>query len=261
MKNQLLRIINDPRRNIVVTGVAAFAGGAVAGYFLGRRRARTWVTDEYGTYEIPSQLTVVSDRGEGDDHVESAGAVIDADAYKELVKREDTIETLDVEDVVLSAGSGDVSEIIGEITSIEEDEAGLVVSASVFAGNDESWDYQAELANRSESEPYVIHKDEFFEQDNDYTQTTLTYYEGDNQLVDEEDVPIYNKERVVGELKFGHGTGGDPNVFFVRNDKNRAEYEIIRHEGMFAVEVHGLDPDDIKDRTLKHSMDRFPRDD
>lgn len=127
---------------------------------------------------------------------------------------------------------------------------------NIFAQDDADWDYEAEVESRSQEAPYVIHKDEFWAEEMNYTQTTLTYYAGDNIMADEDDTPVYNYELITGPLKFGHGSQ-DPNVFHVRNEKRRAEYEILYHTGMFSSEVLGLDiEDNQRVKNLKHSTNR-----
>lgn len=250
MKEQLLRVMNNPRRPIAIAGVTAFAAGSAVGYFLGRRKT----SGAYGVHEIPAQLAFDVDRSNVDDRRdEEPAAVIEAEAYDQITEGRqfvsDKLADLELREITLDPSAD------GDVRLVEP------VTENVFAGNDDTWDFEAELARRSTNEPYVIHKDEYFEVEDDYSQVTLTYYEGDNIMAAEDDTPVYNYDRVVGELKFGHGSGGDPNVFYVRNDKLRAEYEILRHEGHFAVEVEGLDPSDSERRTIRHSADRFPKDD
>lgn len=105
----------------------------------------------------------------------------------------------------------------------------------------DNWDYEVELRARAlnGNTPYVIHKDEFEDNESGYSQTTLTYYKGDDILTDEHDVPIYNQHTVVGtDLPFGRGSG-DPNVLYVRNERLNAEYEILLDNGRYAVEILG----------------------
>lgn len=119
--------------------------------------------------------------------------------------------------------------------------------------DDDDWDYTEELKTRVTSRPYILHKDEFFSDEMGYGQNTLTYYEGDDIMTSEDDTPIYDHKSVVGELKWGHGSD-DPNVVYVRNERLQAEYEILRHEGLYSVEVLGLQIENnerVKD--LKHS--------
>lgn len=120
---------------------------------------------------------------------------------------------------------------------------------NIFANSDD-WDQEAEEASRTKTAPYTIHKDEYFSGESGYTQYTFTYYSGDDILVDEKQIPepIYRHDRVVGELRFGHGSG-DRNVVYIRNDELAAEYEVIKSEGKYAVEVMGLeDPDELRRR-------------
>src|SRR5690606_22594158 len=130
---------------------------------------------------------------------------------------------------------------IPEIVEPEEVDEPEIVMSNVFAESDDAWDYEIELENRREDAPKILHKDEVYAGEKNYMQSTLTFYEGDRVLVVEEDeTPLYNLSDVTGMLRFGHGSG-DPNVVYIRNDKRRAEYEVLRHEGHYAHEVLGLD--------------------
>lgn len=132
-----------------------------------------------------------------------------------------------------------------------------VIESNIFAANDEDWNYEEEISARTPVNPYVIHRDEFFENQHEYPQSTLTYYAGDDIVVDHEDQPVFNYLTVTGELKFGHGSG-DPNVVYVRNDKRHAEYEIVKDEGLYSREVLGLEIED-NDRTKDLRHHRVPR--
>jgi len=124
---------------------------------------------------------------------------------------------------------------------------------NIFQTEDSEWDYETELAERDHDKPYIIHRDEFFGEEMDCTQTTITYYAGDNILCDERDTPIYNPEQVVGQLVFGHGSN-DPNVVYVRNERLDAEYEILLDHGHYQVEILGQSIDEkLAAEDLKHS--------
>lgn len=130
---------------------------------------------------------------------------------------------------------------------------------NVFSAEDNDWDYEEELKTRGPDRPFIVHRDEYFSQEADgYSQSTLTWYNGDSILVDEHDVPIYGHENIVGELIFGKGSG-DKNVVYVRNDKLEAEYEVLFDPGSYLVEVLGeqvesslSSPEDIR-----HSITKF----
>jgi hypothetical protein len=135
-------------------------------------------------------------------------------------------------------------------------------NAFASSGADDHWDYEDELRRRTDEEPYVLHKDEFFAEEKGYTQVTCVYYEGDNIMVDsEEEKPIYNHVRTTGPLRFGHGSG-DPNTFYVRNDKLKAEFEVLKDPGLYSVEVLGLEIEDnqrVKDLKHMHEPQKFRR--
>jgi hypothetical protein len=119
-----------------------------------------------------------------------------------------------------------------------------------------NWDYEEEKEKRSMDKPYILHQDEYFSKETEYSQSTLTYYSGDDILVDEQEVPIYNYKAVVGDLQFGHGSD-DPNVVYVRNDKLSGEYEVIKDSGHYEIEVLGneyesiLEKHDLKPNVMK----------
>lgn len=122
----------------------------------------------------------------------------------------------------------------------------------------EEFDYAAEVAKRDPETPYVITHDEFMENENGWTQAVLTYYNGDDVLTDDQDMPIPDIEAIVDSenlSKFGYGSR-DKNVVYVRNEKIETDFEITLSQGEFSKEVGGFNE-------LKHSapMRRFRGDD
>jgi hypothetical protein len=108
--------------------------------------------------------------------------------------------------------------------------------------NIEEFDYAAEVDRRSPDEPYVITHDEFMENENGWEQNTLTYFNGDDVLVDDKDIPVPDIEAIVGSenlTKFGYGSR-DKNVVYVRNEKLESDYEITLSMGEYAKEVAGF---------------------
>lgn len=122
----------------------------------------------------------------------------------------------------------------------------------VFVSPDGDWDYEAELANRTDpKEPYIIHQDEFIADEMDFHQDTLTYYAGDDIMADSDDTPIYNYAGLMGELRFGHGSK-DPNVVYIRNEGIHMEWEILRDEGLYSEEVLGLEMENDAESEIQH---------
>lgn len=105
------------------------------------------------------------------------------------------------------------------------------------------------MADRDPSEPYIITKSEYYENEPDHEQKRFTYYEGDQVLVDDQDEynPIQDTERVAGDdnlLRFGYGSG-DEHSLFVRNETLDPPLDlyITRSTGRYTDEVMGLDED------------------
>lgn len=88
--------------------------------------------------------------------------------------------------------------------------------------------------NRNEEEedvgqgPYVISPDEFGEKD-DYEQISLTYY-SDGVLADEDEQIIWDVDEVVGEESLGRFGEYEDDSVFVRNDKLKCDYEILKDQ-------------------------------
>ena len=108
--------------------------------------------------------------------------------------------------------------------------------------NIEEFDYAAEVDKRDPEYPYVITHDEFMENENGWQQNTLTYFNGDDVLIDDKDIPVPDIEDIVGSenlTKFGYGSR-DRNVVYVRNERLEADYEITLSMGEYAKEVAGF---------------------
>jgi hypothetical protein len=127
-----------------------------------------------------------------------------------------------------------------------EEEPEVPVEQNVFVNGQsdvpEGFDLAEELTKRDPDIPYVISKDEYFENEGDLPQTSLTYYAGDEILADDRDEVIDNVEALVGEknlARFGHGSD-DKNLVYIRNERIGAEYEIAYSGGKYSDEVHGF---------------------
>jgi hypothetical protein len=97
--------------------------------------------------------------------------------------------------------------------------------------------------------PRVVTIDEFAENPKDYDQRTITYYEGDDVLVDEHDIPIDDIDGVIGLASldhFGYGSR-DPDIVYVRNPWISMDLEVTREKGTYEESVAG---------SIKHSYGR-----
>lgn len=111
-------------------------------------------------------------------------------------------------------------------------------SKSMNAG----WNYEREARNRSPEEPYVIHQNEYYHSNPEYTKIVYTYYALDDVVADEHDHPVPHGDLVIGvdNLKFGHGAD-DTEVVFVRNDRLEMDMQICRIQRSFEEDILGLD--------------------
>lgn len=94
---------------------------------------------------------------------------------------------------------------------------------------------------RSEEEPYVVSISEWSNDEEDFDKITVRYFEEDETLVEElrsETLPIDS----VGEanmLRFGVGSQ-DESIVYVRNEKLKIDFEVIRDEGSYTSTVLGI---------------------
>ena len=120
----------------------------------------------------------------------------------------------------------------------------------------DDWDYEAERNIRSTKEIYVIHRDEYAGNEFGYHQSTIEYYAEDGVMVDVLEHPIYNYTDFVGPEaldQFGHGSGAS-DVVFVRNEKEKAEFEVLLNKGSYEKEVLGLETEEeYREQDLRHS--------
>lgn len=84
-------------------------------------------------------------------------------------------------------------------------------------------DYKEE--EEMEDRPYVIAPEEFGECD--YATISLTYY-ADGIVANEKNKPIRNVDELIGEESLDHFGEYEEDSVFVRNDKIRIDYEILK---------------------------------
>lgn len=238
-------------------GVGALAVGGTAGYVIGFKRgvASVWIDDDYDNVSLVGYL---EEKGEDilvteNEAEEIAEAIEDGDREVEISIVHDIIEEedYDTSSIVVNERN-DPSKIV--VLGPDDEVDGVTVN--IFAHTVPDWDYKAEQANRDSGNAYVLHVDEFMQEETGFRQESLTYFAMDDILVDQADKPVPNYGIILGELNFGHGSG-DPNVVYIRNEQVRMEWEVVRHPGRYAVEVLGLELEQEYDSTdLKHSAGR-----
>lgn len=215
------KFFDSPKKAAFVSGAVCLVVGAGIGYLAGRWKNRGEVV---ATVQVVDNFEVVEN--------------FRRNQYETLTPRKHTGEKYE--------------EVIEVPRVLDGTEEGVEVLLDIPPKVVE-WDAGKELSSRTRNAPYVLHQNEFLEHETDSTQYTYTYYAGDDVLCTEDDEPIQLYTRRVGQLRFGYGSE-DPNVFYVRNEKRNEEYEIIRNEGHYSVEVLGLEMEaQIEAQELKHS--------
>ena len=250
-KEALKRIVQTKKFAVVVASVLSAAGGGATGYILAQKRleakyaelsereireAKVYYDQKYkeGEFADPSVLAEKYDEDDEDggepetstqgEMIKEAADILEHQQYVSYDRPEQTVE--------------EVVEVKQSIKrNIFEDERALVTDIT-----DREFDLDDELDKKAAGKPYIIEQEQFFENDSGFSQTTLTWFEGDQVLVDEHDQPIREVDRVIGleNLRWGCGTLGEKNVVYIANDKLNAEYEVTRSFGSYTEEVLGF---------------------
>lgn len=123
--------------------------------------------------------------------------------------------------------------------------------------DEDEFDYEAELRNRSEDFPYIITQEEFLENEPEHEQVSVTFYEDDGMLTDPQDKPIPDSDGTVGDVnlnRFGYGSK-DNNIVYIRNEKMGVDFEVARSFGSYAEEVLGFQHADDRRKIRKFRGD------
>jgi hypothetical protein len=234
MNDQLIKIGRSRWTASIGSGLLGVGLGIGIGYFLSRKKVQAAETEVEDIKQV--QLELDFERAEKDKEFNlqiQQAALVSRELREHGQRFLESVKGLNVS----ANGEAHAPERV-EPEPDEEDEP-VVVTKNVFDQAGDEWDYAIELNERRRQSVYVIHIDEYMADENEWeSQSTLTWYEGDQILTDSHDVPIYDWISVVGELKFGHGSK-DPNVCYIRNERLQTEYEVLRDPGSYEVEVLG----------------------
>lgn len=194
--------------------------------------------------ELVVERGYVSNEGVRREYTEAEQAAIDEVA----AKHSDPSEEAEAEDIAASAVP---TETVAEVAPPE--------TQNVFGNADETddWDYAEEASKRERDVPYIIHVDEFRQNEPSHEQVTLTYYEQDDILADSRDTTVDDMDEVVGlgNLgRWGHGSN-DPNITYVRNEEMKLDVEILRDRGSFHETVHAIRHSSERRRSSSRGFD------
>lgn len=254
---------NDP---YVIAGVAlvALSVGATAGYFWAKKR----LTAKYETL-IEEEVSEAKDyfrtlhKEDFPTASEAAAALIPKDEL--AAKASQALRSYQTGRITEHLSVREDADGLSVEATIERDEPIRVPAAKVkefvtsknIFDNDDEWDYEVETAKRTNAKPYVIHHDEFVENEGNLDIVTLTWYELDTTLADDSDGIVDAVDKLVGLdnlMLFGHGSG-DKNVVYIRNDKSGMIVEVVRSPNAYSVEVLGMSEQEFTDMENRQKSD------
>lgn len=96
---------------------------------------------------------------------------------------------------------------------------------------------------RISGEPYIISQDQFYNEETEWDKPSISYYPGDDVLVDERGVIMdeTHRQRYVGErhLRMFGVLSEDENIVYVRSPQTSVDFEILMEPGKYSVLVLG----------------------
>lgn len=230
-------------KNYVILGgsvTVALVAGGVGGYLFGKTKLEEYYADlAAGEIQAAKEYYKTLYKKEG---FETPEAAVEKLIPKAAVA---ALKTYQGNQVVPEKG-GEIqyqkAELRTDVGSLAIEET---VELSVFkevTAEHSRVDIEMEIRNRTEEAPYIISKEEYFEDAANHSQVTLTYYEGDGVLADERDEAIPDIDHTVGDnniVRFGHRSE-DPNVLYIRNHVLGTDFEICLDKGKYSELVAGF---------------------
>lgn len=132
--------------------------------------------------------------------------------------------------------------------------------------SDSGFDYEEEIKTRTPDAPYVISREEFFEEETDNDQLTVTFFQGDHVVIDQQEIVIDDVDAVLGDdnlTRFGqrNSGSGDPNVMYIRNEKLTADFEVILDHEIYEEKILGLSHSNRRPSRKRDKKTKFKRGD
>lgn len=225
----------------VVLGLLALGAGCAAGYFVARKKLEAEYEERLKT------------------------EVAETKKFYSVLNKKDDLATPEMAVKKLHRDESELDEAVEAIREYQGDEpendpADIVVKQevkhNVFAdiSMPVEFDYDTEVPKRTPDKPYIISEDEYMNCEMHFPQMSITYFEGDGALADENDQEIPDIDSVIGEenLRFGYGSRSE-SVVFIRNERLSTEFEVLRHEGKYSHEILGFMHSDGNERDQRRA--------
>jgi hypothetical protein len=201
---------------------------------LGRETVQQILTDSYGseTILVPS----VEDRLETAESLQTVEEKEPAVDYTKFSKTKETSEQIEFPDADTIVDT--IHSNLWDKTEARVSEPGLITEIVTETGF---------VVERHADRPYVITQAMFMENGGEYddNKLSLMFFEEDGQLTDERDQLVPNVEELVGEhnmTRFGEGSE-DRNIVYIRNEKIKADIEVVRDKRSFQEVVLNVKPE------------------
>ena len=143
-----------------------------------------------------------------------------ADKNREL-KAETFPVTVNTASPIMEFDTGKLKEIVDRYSSDEKPDYSAYSQAKQTENDSEE----------SSTKPYIISPEEFGELG--YTVCELTYFAGNEVLVDDNGEPVEYPERTVGDDFSSHFGEYEDDAVFVRNDRLMSDYQILLDPGAY----------------------------
>lgn len=270
-------------KNIIITAVASAVGGAAVGSAItyrvvhkkAEKKAQAFADEQIqnvkDTYKLlrkepPYDNPVTAVKAYNDrldelqylsSNAEEAAIIAANEAAEEAVEEakeavDELVETID------EVEEGHIGEFL--VTDEEAEAAQNPVVRNIFdEARRRSAQIEAELGpdqfdalkTRDAQAPFRISTDEFMDDENNFSKITITYFEGDDVLVDERESVIPDIDGVIGRETLQHfGEDSDSkDTVFVRNERLQTDFEVVRETGTYTQMVLGVR--DFKDSRPK----------
>jgi hypothetical protein len=249
-------IVKNNPKVIVGVAVVSVAVGAGATYFIARKGFETKYA-KLAEEEIEQAKLYYKEKSKNGDWADQStleaqykAATEDEDApsaEEAMLNDEDdeslraAVDHLQRKHGYTNYGNVDVQQAPDEVVDVK-----VSISKNVFESHEptdeDDYDLDLELTKKAGREPWIIEQERFLENEDGYSQITLTYYQGDMVLAETpSDKVVDNFVRIIGRdnLYFGRGSK-DPNIVYIRNDTMGTDFEVVRSNGTYAEEVLGV---------------------
>lgn len=177
------------------------------------------IVSQYGSQNLPRAQKLSPRDGETQEDFEERISREARDAVSDILKRTEP-------------------DLTDEYEPTQEEDA--LLHKNIFEDHGASDEDDLDRSARTTDRPFIISKEEFEDAELEYSQNTLTYYQGDQVLTDDKDQPLLDVTIVLeSNLRFGNASG-DMNVVYIRNDKLEVDFEVVQDLGYYTEEVLGV---------------------